>query len=316
MLWAGGPGRALLARLPARLSRGTLRLVIEGGRRRFRRRAELALQNIGALPIVPDRRVVRLPIEVEPDQAAMDVLRQRIERQGAREGGSGTIAIAGRRLLLCERRQHADRLVMQARALDNEPFLEPGIAQPETFEQRSPIEVCGLAQLGDAVAVRGATKFDDVGLHDVRVQRDSFPFHRENRPDIKGGPDRGERLAEAVTGLLIAAISPQQSDQAFPQLCFADPAGQRRQQRFGLARGQSYRAALRPLRFEAAEQSEMNPARHHDLRSATSAIKDDNAILPREGPLDVKSFTRRRRLRKCHNRPAEAMRTSEAAASI
>ena len=118
----------------------------------------------------------------------------------------------------------------------------------------------------------------------VRVQRDSFPFHRENRSDIKGGPDRGERLAEAVTGLLIAAISPQQGDQAFPQLCFADPAGQRRQQRFGLARGQSYRAALRPLRFEAAEQSEMNPARHHDLRSATSAIKDDNAILPREGP--------------------------------
>ena len=54
---------------------------------------------------------------------------------------------------------------MQARALDNEPFLEPGIAQPETFEQWSPIEVCGLAQLGDAVAVRGAPKLDDVGLH-------------------------------------------------------------------------------------------------------------------------------------------------------
>ncbi len=138
--------------------------LVERGRGRLGNRIQLAFENLGALPAVADGGVVRTLVEIEVDQPAVQLLRQRVERHGSAERGRRGLEIAAGRLVLRELGQRGYRQVVQRHPLLAEPILEAGLAQLQAVEQRTAIKVRRGLQILRRIDRGAPAEFGDIDL--------------------------------------------------------------------------------------------------------------------------------------------------------
>ena len=263
-LWDGHArrGRQPVAR---RRAAGSLaeQFLVELLRLRLRLDAHLALEHPDALLVLPERRASSPGLGVQPHQRPVRRLLQRVQPQQRQPCLNGGVGLAGLPVLRQELRQRLQRQLAEPLPLPQQPLLEPARplhAQPR--QQVPPVERRRRRQrrrrpLGDPALERR-----HVDLHRRRVQRDRVALHAHpaggQRP-----PQREQRLAEAVPGLALRAVSPEQRRELVARM--RPPGGQSQvgQQRLGLPRRQGEGRARAEPGLEAAQEGELEGRHFH-----------------------------------------------------
>ena len=191
---------------------------------------------------------------------------QRVQRQELERGLNRLLGPPGRRVLLQQSGKRARGQLAQPAPLAREPFLEPHLAQAK------PCQKLAAVQVGRLIQGRGRTLGDQplepVGIHlgRRRVQSDAAGVDHDQRArsGVGGDPaDREQRLAEAVAGLRLAALTPEQGSQGFAPVRLSRRESQIGKQGLRLTGRQ---AQLGSCRHEAKAAEEIELEMYHDAQ--------------------------------------------------
>ncbi len=167
--------------------------------------------------------------------------------------------IVAQQLGLREVEQDLDELALEALALAVEPFLARRVADRHALEKLALVEVGRRAQRLVVALRRQALELECIDLDHLGVQADRGAVDLQHQVgDVaERFADRAQRLAQRVTRLLVAAVAPQQIDQALARVAYPGSQGKESQQHFRLAHWQRNAPVGRQQTLEAAQQEEL-----------------------------------------------------------
>ena len=217
---------------------------------------QLAAQQVGAGGVLA-RDFDQAPlVEVKADQVAMGLLRQRLEHHRPLQGGASRRRIAARPRHAPEPHQCVERDVVQPAPFRGEPLVKTLLTQRHAVEQRPTVELGRFGQRLESLRCRPRLEVyrihGDAAGHECKaLARREQPVHIAER-----GADRGQGLAEAVPGLRLAPVAPEQRGQPLTRAWRASGQGDDREKRFRFTRGQRRPASVGTADLEATEKAD------------------------------------------------------------
>ena len=121
----------------------------------------------------------------------------------------------GLRLVGQEPGQRLQRHLPQPLPFGHQPVLEERLVEAEAEEQVAPVELGGVRQPLDGALGHPPLEGRHVDLHLRRIQGKRRPVDEQDRGRGVGQrlAQGGERMAEAVAGVLVAPLPPEQGRQ-------------------------------------------------------------------------------------------------------
>ena len=190
-------------------------LAIEVLRLRLRLRPQLALQHADAHLVLPQRLAPPALARVQPHQRPMHRLLHGVQREQPRRRVHRALGLARLALEGEQSGQDLERELAQTRPLGAQPVLERLLRDADALEQVALVQRDGLLEGLRGAAGREALELLHVHLDGGRVEGQGVVIHDENRRLGRGQrPAQGdEGLTEALPGLLVAGVAPEQARQ-------------------------------------------------------------------------------------------------------
>ena len=158
--------------------------------------AQLALEDLDALLILPERGGPAPELPVQPHQRPVHGLLQRVEREQAKRRLHCGCGGAARALVSKPPRERFERQFAQPLSLRHEPVLEDRLGHAEPRQQVAAIEPDRLLKGRRRSLADGAFEGSGVRLDRIRGQRDGISRQMENLvlDTAKSPPEDEERL--------------------------------------------------------------------------------------------------------------------------
>ena len=231
-------------------------VLIELLRLRLRFGAQLPLQRSNAHLVLLEGGATPALTGIEPHQRSMHGLLGGIEREESRGRLDRALGLSRLRLMREQLRQRFQRQLAQPFALGGEPLLERRLVDAEPLEEIAVVERDGaLERLGGAL-VQEPLEERRIDLDRWRVEGDRLAFHEEARR-FRGGQRLAQDvhgLPQALAGLLVAGVAPEQRGQAVTRIRVARSQRQIRQEGLRLPGGQREDLAGGKPRLETTEE--------------------------------------------------------------
>src|SRR6185369_2284965 len=164
----------------------SVNLPVECRRRRFWLDSELALQSIGADPVLIERRRRAPGLKIEAHQRAVDRLLQRIHCEESQAGLEGGVDRTPADRMSGEPLQHIDGAAPKPFPLALKPRLETGLFQVKAAEEITAVQCeglheCGRLRAGGESLEPRHVDLDDCGHGDIIALRyeERHPAPRE-----------------------------------------------------------------------------------------------------------------------------------------
>jgi hypothetical protein len=199
-------------------------------------------------------------------------LLQRVDAEKLLAGRDRLLGGARFHLTPEELRHRGHRGLPETLACGRQPLVECAGLDGETVEQVPAVKRRGPRELVVRVPGGEPLEREHVDVHGVRLEPDDGRIAgdvvRGRAPQRRA--DREERLAQAVTRLLVGRVTPEQRGESLARVSLAGRQCEKRQQRLSLLEGQDDRAGAH-RRLESVEEDEVE-ARHRILARVAATI--------------------------------------------
>ncbi len=157
-------------------------------------------------------------------------------------------------------------------ALAGDPLLEARLTQPDAFQQVTAVQGHRLHQRGWFAGADETLEAQHVNVDRGHVERDRLVIgHEHGRPRPREPPSQTrQRLAQALSRLRLAAVSPQQGGERRSRRPSAPAEREVREKAAGLAGGDGQGGAGSQRGLEAAEECESES--RHVSRGPTAGL--------------------------------------------
>jgi hypothetical protein len=195
---------------------------------------------------------------------AVDGFLQRVERDQAQRGADRRVRPVGAQMLAQEPREPLEGHLVESLPLHDAPLLERQLVDGEAREEVARVDGDRpLERLQPAVG-HGGLELRHVHHHHRGIERDGISARQEGGRLVaaEGAAQTGQRLAEALAGLRVGPLAPEEGGELLPGVEAPGRQGQIRGQGLDLPHRQSTGiAAVQPVGGEAAEQLDPEPRR-------------------------------------------------------